>query len=156
MAITKPVPGSINAPLGSQQESGVNAFGGVNILKIRGLSSDLTTVAQNIATATGGDVEIEDIIVMTDATGIVGPTTFELLSDDAIGLAIFASMAVSSLGANTTHDFGGSTPLTVYGKRVIHNGSHLQVLGTVAVGTGAGVWELFVQYRPCVQTAVLQ
>jgi len=157
MAITKPIPGSINAPLGSQQESGVNAYGGVNILVITGLSSDLTTVAQNLALVTGGDVSIENILFETDATGLAGGTTLEFLTDDPIGLAVFASIAVSLLGANKSCNMvGGTVTFTVAVPRTIRPGYHLQILGTAAAGTGAGVWRMYVTYRPCLQSAVLE
>jgi hypothetical protein len=154
MAITKPLPGSINAPLGALQESGVNAYGGVNILKISGLSSDIGTTATNVATVTGGDVEIDNIIFETDATGLAGGTDLEFLTDDTIGLAVFWSEAVSGLGANATIDI--NTASVTKQRTVIHNGKHLQIASTVAACTGAGVWNAYVIYRPCVQTAVLQ
>src|SRR5712671_658273 len=104
MAITKPVPGSINAPLGNQQESGVNANAGENVLKIAGLSSDIGTVAVSIATVTGGDVEIEQMILETDVTGLAGGTNVQILTDDAIGQANMLVETVANLGANKTVD----------------------------------------------------
>jgi hypothetical protein len=155
MAITKVYPGSINAPLGALQESGVNAFGGVNILKVKGLSSDiLSASATNIATVSGGDIEIENIIVLTDATGLTGGTNLEFLTDDTIGLAVFWSEAISGLGANAAIDI--NTASVTKQRTVIHSGKHLQIQCTAAPCTGAGVWEAFIVYRPCVQTAVLQ
>jgi hypothetical protein len=140
----------VNQPLGVGNETGVNAFGGVGILKKTGLSSDIpvSTAPVNIATAYNSDIEIEDIIFETDATGLAGGTTLEFRQTGGIGLLIPVSMAVASLGANTTHNFGGSTPWTVFGKFVLRQGQTLQIDSTVAACTGAGVWNLWIVYRP--------
>lgn len=158
MAVIKVQPGSINAPLGSLQESGVNAFGGVNILEINFLSSDvpISTSPINIAMVSGGDIYIEDIEMDTDATGLAAGTTFEVLTDDTLGLAAFVTMAVSSLGASTSHSMFGTTPWTVGAPRVIGNGMHLQLGSTSAACTGAGKCRMVIKYRPLLQTAVLQ
>ncbi len=153
MAITKPVPGSINAPLGSQQESGVNAFAGENILKISGLSSDIVVAATSIATVTGGDIEIEQMLFDTDATGLAGGTNLQILTDDT-GQANMMVETVANLGANKSIDL--FTASVTKQRRVIRSGKHLQINSTVAACTGAGVWTLYVHYRPCVQTALLQ
>jgi hypothetical protein len=154
MAITKPVPGTINAPLGSQQESGVNAFGGLNILKIQGVSSDVVLADVNLATVTGGDVMIENCILETDVTGFAGGTNVQIGSDDPIGLENFFIETVANLGANKTVDFSSAS--VAKQKAVIRNGFHLTIDCTVAPCTGAGVWILYVLYRPCVQVALLQ
>jgi hypothetical protein len=154
MAITKPIPGSINAPLGSQQESGVNAFGGVNILKIHGLSSDIATVAKNVATVSGGDIYIENIVFLTDATGIAGGTNVQFGSSGSIGLGVFWSSAVSGLGANTTTDINSAS--VTKQRTVLRTGDSLQLNCTGSNCTGAGLWDAFVVYRPCLQSAVLQ
>jgi len=154
MAITKPVPGSINAPLGNQQESGVNANAGENVLKIAGLSSDIGTVAVSIATVTGGDVEIEQMILETDVTGLAGGTNVQILTDDAIGQANMLVETVANLGANKTVDMFSAS--VTKQRKIIRQGKHLQINSTVAACTGAGVWNLYVHYRPIVQTSVLQ
>jgi len=155
MAITKSIGPTYNAPLGTQFESGVNASGGVVVLRIAGISSDITTAAQNLATVYNGDIEIEEMVFDTDVTGLAGGTTLEILTDDPVGLAVFASMAESSMGANTTHAFIASTPWTVYTRRVIRAGYHLQILGTTAAGTGSGAWRLNVTYRPLFAAATM-
>jgi hypothetical protein len=154
MAITKPVPGSINAPLGSQQESGVNAFGGENILKISGLSSDIVLAATNIGTVTGGDIEIEQMLLDTDGTGLAGGTNVQILTDDTNGQANIMVETVANLGANKSIDL--FTASVTKQRRVIRQGKHLQINSTVAACTGTGVWTLYVHYRPCVQTALIQ
>lgn len=154
MSIATATPGSsgnpVNQPLGVGNETGVNAYGGVGILKKTGLSSDIpiSTAPVNIATAFNSDIEIDDIIFETDATGLAGGTTFEIRKSDAMGLKVAVSMAVSSLGANTTHNFGGSTPWTVYGKFILPQGATLQIDATVAACTGAGAWVMYIVYRP--------
>ena len=154
MAIVTATPGSsgnpVNQPLGVGNETGVNAYGGVGILKKTGLSSDIpiSTAPVNIATAFNSDIWIEDILLETDATGLAGGTTFEIRKSDTLGLAVFASMAVSSLGANTTHDFFGTTPLTVAIPTVLPQGATLQIDSTAAACTGAGKWSMWIRYRP--------
>src|SRR5258708_6850809 len=145
MAIVTATPGSsgnpVNQPLGVGNETGVNAYGGVGILKKTGLSSDIpvSTAPVNIATAFNSDIEIEDIIFETDATGLAGGTTFEIRASGTFGLAVVVSMAVSSLGANVTKSFFASTPWTVWNRFVLRQGSTLQIDSTVAACTGAGV-----------------
>lgn len=153
MAISKFLPsGSSNAPLGNQFESGVNAYGGVVVAKFSGLSSDITTAAQNLATAYGGDISIENCIFNTDVTGLAGGTNLQLLNDNAIGLNIFFSHAVSGLSGNITKDFFTAT---VAQRVVIANGKHFQINCTGSVCTGAGVWTLEIQYRPLLGSATL-
>jgi hypothetical protein len=154
MAITKPVPGSINAPIGSQQESGVNAFGGVNLIKFAGLSSDIVTAATNLGLVTGGDIEVMQMYFDTDATGLAGGTNVQILTDDAQGQANILVETVANLGGNKTVDINSAS--VTKQRRIIRQGKHLQINSTVAACTGAGVWNLYVLYRPCVQTAVLQ
>lgn len=154
MSIAIVTPGSsgnpLNQPLGVGNETGVNAYGGVGILKITGLSSDIpvSTAPKNICTAYNSDIAIEDINFETDSTGLAGGTTLEFRKSDAMGLKVFASMAVSSLGANTTHGFAGTTPLTVAIPTVLPQGASLQIDSTSAACTGAGVWIAWVRYRP--------
>lgn len=141
----------VNQPLGVGNETGVNAFGGVGIVKVAGLSSDIpiSTAPLNILTAYNSDIEIEDIVLETDTTGLAGGTTLELRTDDAVfGLRVPVSMAVSSLGASTTHSFFGSTPFTVWGTFVLRQGQKLQIDSTVAACTGAGKFQLWIKYRP--------
>lgn len=155
MAIAIATPGStgnpVNQPLGVGNETGVNAFGGVGILKITGLSSDIpiSTSPVNICTAYGSDIEIEDLIFSTDSTGLATGTTFEIRrSGSTMGLVVFISMAVSSLGANTTHAMDGTTPFTVAIPSVILQGEHIQIDSTSAACTGAGKWNMWIKYRP--------
>ena len=161
MAIATATPGStgnpVNAPLGVGNETGVNAYGGVGILKKTGLSSDIpiSTAPATLATAYNGDIWIEDIIFSTDATGLASGTNMEILQSNANGLAAPVSEAVSSLGANTTHDFTGSTPFTTCGQFVVPQGSTLQIGSTSAACTGAGKWFMWIKYRPLVASASL-
>jgi hypothetical protein len=140
----------VNQPLGVGNETGVNAYGGVGIVKKTGLSSDIpvSTAPVSILTAFNSDIEIEDIILETDATGLAGGTTFEVRKSDALGLKVEVSMAVSSLGANVTKSFFGSTPWTVWNRFVLPQGATLQIDATVAACTGAGAWSMWVVYRP--------
>lgn len=157
MAIATQTPGSgglpINAPLGSGFESGVGAAGGVSVVKITGLSSDITVAAKNLLTAYNGDIEIINAIVETDATGLAGGTNFQLGTDDPVGLAVFLAETVANLGANKTVDLFSAS--VTKQRTIIHQGKHLQVSSTVAACTGAGGWQLYVEYRPLVSAGQL-
>lgn len=158
MAIAVVTPGSggvvVNAPLGSGAESGVNASGGVGIVKVTGLSSDiLTASAKNLVTAYNGDIEILQMIVKTDATGLAGGTNFQLLTDNALGQANILVETVANLGANKTVDL--NTASVTKQRTVIEQGKHIQVQNTVGNGTGAGVWTVYIEYRPLVPSATL-
>jgi hypothetical protein len=136
----------VNQPLGVGNETGVNAYGGVGIVKVTGLSSDIpiSTAPKVILTAFNSDIEIEDVIIQTDGTGLATGTTFEL-RQSGDGLTVWASEAVASLGANVTLDFSS---LTVGQKFVLQQGKTISIDNTVAAGTGAGKFSLWFQYRP--------
>ena len=155
MAITQVQPGSVNAPIGQgRQESGVNLAGGVNVVKFTGLSSDVKHAAAiNLATVFNGDVDIEQVILETDGTGFAAGTNVEVLTDDAIGLAVFFAESVANLGANKSVDM--YTASVAKQRWAIRQGNHLQIQATVADCTGAGVWVLTVVYRPFVANALL-
>lgn len=151
MAITKPLPGSVNAPLGTGAQSGVNVSGGVAMIKVQGLSSDIVVAPANVLTVSGGDVFIENIVVETDATGLAGGTNVQFSSDDPIGASNLLAETVANLGANKTVDI--NTASVAKQRATIRNGFHLRINSTAAPCTGVGVWNAVIQYRPEVPSA---
>ena len=148
MSLAVVLPGSINAPLGSQSEQGgaYNSYGQTNITEVTGISSDIpiSSAPQNVLTFSAA-VEILNLVMMTDPTGLAGGTNFEVLTDDPSGAALIMSEAESNLGANKTID--GNTALS-FQKMIIRATYHLQIGSTGAASTGSGAWKLYVYYRP--------
>lgn len=150
MAITVGQGGSINAPLGniSEQGVGLNAAAGRAIILVTGLSSDIpiSSAPANILLCYE-DIYIENVTMLTDATGLATGTNFQLLTDDAAGLANIFVTTVASLGTSKTID-GATVASGSYQKTVIHKSKHLQISSTGAACTGTGVWYLYIQYLP--------
>jgi len=157
MAIAVSTPGSggvpYNAPLGAGYESGVNAAGGVSVVKVTGLSSDVITTATNLLTAYNGDIEILNIILETGSTGFATSTNIQVLTDNAYGGANILVETRANLSANVTVDL--NTASVTKQRTVIEQNKHLQINCTGSNSTGAGTWRLYVEYRPLVPGASL-
>lgn len=157
MAIQVVTPGSggqpVNQPQPNNNESGVNANGGVGVIKLSGLSSDVVVAATALCTAYGSDIEIINMILKTDATGFAGGTNVQVLTNDALGLANILVEAVSNLGGNKTVDLNSAS--VTKQRTVIEQNKQIQINSTVAPCTGAGVWNLYIEYRPLGSAGVL-
>ena len=158
MAIVVVTPGSsgavINAPLGQGNQSGVNAFGGLEVYKITGISSDIKQATfVTPLTAYNGDVMIEQVIMKTDGTGLAGGTNFQVTTDNAQGLVGILSETVANLGANKTVDM--FTASVVKQRTVIEQGKKIRISSTNADCTGAGAWTLYIVARPLTAAATL-
>lgn len=149
MAVTVVQGGSINAPLGdiSQQGVGLNAAAGHSVIEVNGLSSDIpiSSAPANILLCYE-DILIQNITMLTDATGLATGTNFQVLTDDASGIALIFSTAVNGLGASKTID--GYTASVSYQRTVVHKNKHLQISSTGAACTGSGKWYLYIEYLP--------
>lgn len=114
----------------------------------------LTASAVDITgVSAGGELEIEDIIVKTDSTGLAGGTNFQILSDNANGLANIFVEAVANLGASKTLDLSNAS--VTKQKTIIETGKKLQVQNTAAVGSGTGVIDIYVKLRRLSATATI-
>jgi hypothetical protein len=156
MAISVVLAGSINAPLGSVSEQGVgvNAVSAQTIILVQGLSSDIPIASAPLSILLAyNDVFIQNIVMMTDATGLATGTNFEVLTDDATGLKTIFASAVSGLGANATIDM--YTASVTKQRTVVHKGKHLQIGNTVGAGTGSGKWYMYIWYLPLSPNGVL-
>lgn len=111
-------------------------------------SNILSASATTIATAVGGDIQIESLIVQTNATGIAGCTNVNLLTDNTIGkTGTIAAVAAATLGANVIQNSTafavtalGVLPFTLKSTKVIQNQA------TVAPCTGAGTITYGIRY----------
>lgn len=95
--------------------------------------------------STGGELAIEDVVVVTDATGLATGTNFELLSNNTKGLANIFVEAVANLGANKTVDLDTASVTGI--RTVLEVGKKLQVHSTVAACTGAGTIDVYVKFQ---------
>lgn len=144
--------------LRSQLFKAVNqATGSYFVIKKTITSSGLLTTAQDLTTvANRGELEVVQIIVKTDSTGLAGATNLEILSNNAKGQVNIAVAAVSGLGASKTKVMvGGSDDSTtddnffeITGRgTVLEAGKKLQYIGTGSAGTGAGTIDVYVMFR---------
>ncbi|MFA5695921.1 MAG: hypothetical protein WC917_00445 [Bacilli bacterium] len=102
-------------------------------------NTDITGVSS------GGELAIEDVIVKTDGTGLATGTNFELLSNNAKGLANIFVETVANLGATKTVDLTGASVTKI--RTILESGAKLQVHSTAADCTGAGTIDIYVKFR---------
>lgn len=118
-------------------------------------SSDIKTATAVDITgvSSGGELQVEDVIVKTDSTGLAGGTNFQILSDNAKGLANIFVETVANLGASKTMDLSGASVTGI--KTVIETGKKLQVQNTDADGTGTGTIDIYVKLRRLAAAATI-
>ena len=117
-------------------------------------SAILTASAVDITgVSSGGDLEIEQIIVASAATGLAGGTNFELKSNNAKGLANILVETVANLGANKTVNL--DTASITKARTILESGKKLQVQSTVADCTGAGTIDIHIKFRRMAATATI-
>lgn len=120
------------------------ANGSFFLLKKTITSSNVLTTMTDLTTAATGDLYVENIVCMTDATGLAGGTNFQISQNGAKGLANIFVEAVSNLGANKTGDM--YTASVTKNRCVLHSGNKLQHSSTVAPCTGAGTMDVYVLF----------
>lgn len=105
------------------------------------------------AVSTVGDIQIIDVLLQCDATGLAAGTNFTLETNNTKGGAVFLSTAVSGLGANTLMDLDSAsvTSKTV----VLESGKKVVAKMTVADGTGAGTVDVYLVCRRLADNATL-
>lgn len=134
------------------------APGSTFVVKKTITSSAITTSAQALTSVASGELEIVQVIVKTDSTGLAGGTNFEILSDNAKGVANILVETVANLGANVTKTLMGNsaagdtttsdaTPTVTALATVLEAGKKLQFKNTGSVGTGAGKIDVYVTFR---------
>lgn len=108
-----------------------------------------TQAAGAITGAASGALILEDILIATDATGIVAPTNLEFSTDNVSGATGAGSPilleAVAALGANVSESKKDATshllPLR------LESGKKIFIHGDDAAGTGAGVATITMLFR---------
>ncbi len=113
-------------------------------------SSNITVAQQVLSSAASGDLMILKVIFQTNATGLAGPTNFELgVSGETYGPDKPVVEAISNLGVSairiapnpstftdTTNDNGMTVTAAV--PFLLEAGDSLQYSGSASAGTGAG------------------
>lgn len=149
--------------MGRLQQKSDQRQGDVVIITKTIASSDITVAAKDISTPASGRFYVEDIVVETDATGIVGPTNFLVGTNNAVGkgsamttgLALFETAvtglvttqqtrALRNVGASASTD---QSPSVVGVSGVLESGKKLQYAGTSSAGTGAGIVRITIVLR---------
>ena len=103
--------------------------------------------------SSGGELQVEDVIVKTDSTGLAGGTNFELKSNNANGLANIFVETVANLDGNKTVDLASASVTGI--KTVLEEGKKLQVQSTGADDTGSGTIDIYVKFRRLAQDATI-
>ena len=108
--------------------------------------SDITNPVQ-------GDMIVEEIIAMTDSTGLAGGTSFQIDSDNTTGATTTFATLVSKLGGRATLDLYSAT--TTAQRFVLTDGHKLKAKCTVADCTGAGTVTIYVRMIKASPTAYI-
>ena len=129
------------------------AAGSTFIMKKTLTSSAVLAAGVDVtAISTVGDILIEDFILQTDGTGLATGTNFTLETNNAKGLAVFASHAVASLGAQALID---KKTATVGKGTVLETGKKIVAKCTALDCTGAGTIDVYLLCRRLADNATL-
>jgi len=95
--------------------------------------------------SSGGAMTIADVILQTNGTGLAAGTNFTLETNNANGIAVFFSTAVSGLGANKTINMDSASVAHI--RTVLESGKKITAKMTVADGTGAGTVDVYLVFE---------
>lgn len=95
--------------------------------------------------SSGGDLFVEDVNVLADATGLAAGTNFTLETNNVKGSAVFFSTAVSGLGANTQIDLDSASVISK--TTVVESTKKIVAKMSVADGTGTGTVDIYIKFR---------
>ena len=139
--------GSDGTTLSYGSGSVLGAIGTTFWIKKTVTSSNITFASPVDITAvsSGGELAIEQVILKTNSVGLATGTNFQLLSNNANGLANILVETIGNLGGNKTITLDNASVTKI--KTVLETGKKLQVQNTVADGTGAGTVDIYVQFR---------
>ena len=116
---------------------------GLTLIKTDIVSSTIKTATDlNVFQSVGGGFIIDDIVVVTNATGIAGGTALVFKADGIV----FFQTAISALGASSVKDMKNAS---VTGTKIIvpEGAKYITVNSTVADCTGAGVVSVALSLR---------
>lgn len=122
-------------------------------------SSNITVAKKQLSSAATGDLMVVACVFQTDATGLAGPTNFEIgVNGETYGIDLPLVEAVSNLGASalrqaphaagnadTTND--NFMTVTASVPFLLQAGDNLTYSGSVAAGTGAGVCIVAIKFE---------
>lgn len=137
--------GSLTVGNGNYDRYGLADAGQYIVKKVTVTSSSIPQSGGTdltIATATGGDMALDNIQLATDSTGLAGGTNFQLVSNNTKGLTTSPFMAetVANLGANKSIDMNDAS---VAKKRIkIESTKAIKANSTVGACTGAGTIDI--------------
>lgn len=130
------------------------AAGSIFVVKKTLTSSAVVQAGVDVtAVSTVGDIQLIDVLLQCDATGLAAGTNFTLECNNTKGSAVFLSTAVSGLGANAVMDLDSAsvTSKTV----VLESGKKIIAKSTVADCTGAGTVDVYLICRRLADNATL-
>lgn len=108
-------------------------------------SSTITQAGVDLTTASsGGDLQVDDVILRTNGTGLAAGTNFEMLTNNAVGLVNFMVTAVAGLGATKTIDFANASVTKI--KTILESGKKITLKSTAADCTGAGTVTIHIKF----------
>ena len=92
--------------------------------------------------SSGGELQLEQIILKTDGTGLAAATNVNFTTDNAKGVSLLAAEAVANLGANDTviATAASVTPLV---PTVLESGTTITAVATGTNATGAGTIDIY-------------
>lgn len=101
---------------------------------------DLTGVSS------GGELELEEVTLMTNSTGLATGTNVNILVNNTKGLLTIAAEAVANLGANKTVNMTDAT-VTDMARTFIESGKKVQIQSTDLDCDGAGTVDVRLRFR---------
>jgi hypothetical protein len=113
----------------------------------------VTAGADLTGASSGGDLEIEQIILRTDATGLATGTNVEIESNNALGLADILVEAVANLGANKTITLDNASVTKI--RTILTSTKKLTIKSTVGNCDGAGNLHVSIKFRRLVAGATV-
>lgn len=123
-----------------------NCIGSTFWVKKTLVSSAIVTGGVDITgVSSGGELEIEDIILKTDSTGLATGTNLEIETNNARGLADVLVEAVANLGANKTIALTDASVSDQ--KTIIETGKKLTTKATGSSCDGSGEIDIYIKFR---------
>jgi hypothetical protein len=107
-------------------------------------SAILQTGVDVTLASVGGELELVDVVLKTNGTGLAAGTNLTLETNNANGIGIFMTTAVSGLGANKTIDHANAS--VSKHRTVLEVGKKVTAKMTVADGTGAGTVDVYLMF----------
>ena len=115
-------------------------------------SAILTTGVDVTGLSSVGDINIEDVMIQADGTGLAAGTNLTLETNNSKGATPFFSNAITALGAQGNISLKSAT---VRENTVLESGKKIIAICTVASCTGAGTIDIYLLCRRLADNATL-